>query len=125
MGQLLAELLCPWLLGFCPAPSTHNGTLSCTAANVHTCFYICGHMHTQRHTRGPYVQDTCAGARTHRTHPNTRTPEYKLGGYVLQHLFTMGYPSCPADVILRTCTHIHNNNCLLYTNMVYIKNMLL
>lgn len=83
-------------------------------------------MHTQRHTRGPYVQDTCAGARTHHTHANTRTQGYKLGGYVLQHLFTMGYPSCPADVILRTvtltCTHIHNNNCLLYTNMVYIKN---
>lgn len=80
---------------------------------------------THRDTRGPYVQDTCVGARAHHTHANTHTQEHKLGGYVLQHLFTMGYPSCPADVILHTvtltCTHIHNNN---YTNMVYIKNML-
>lgn len=56
MGQLLAELLCPWLLGFLPAPSTHNSTLSLTLINVHTCWCICGHMRTQRHTR----MDTCA-----------------------------------------------------------------
>lgn len=61
-GQLPAELLCPWLLGFLPAPSTHNSTLSLVLINVHTCWYICGHMHTQRHTRA----DTCAGTQAER-----------------------------------------------------------
>lgn len=54
-GQL-AERPCPWLLGFPPAPSTHSSTLSLALINVHTCWCICGHMHTQRHTR----TDTCA-----------------------------------------------------------------
>lgn len=64
-GQLLAELPCPWLLGFSPAPSTHNSTLSRVLINVHTCWYICGHMHTQRHTR----TDTCAAAQAERDKP--------------------------------------------------------
>lgn len=63
-GQLLAELLCPWLLGFLPAASTHSSTLSLTLINVHTCWCICGHMHTQRRTRTDTCAQTHAGSET-------------------------------------------------------------
>lgn len=59
--QLLAELLCPWLLGFPPPPSTHNGTLSLTLINAHTCLCICGHMHSLTETHKEAIhRDTCA-----------------------------------------------------------------
>lgn len=73
--QLLAELLCPWLLGFCAAPSTYNTALSRTAANVHTCLHLWPYGRTETrvlerararaHTHAVHTYTHYAHARTH------------------------------------------------------------
>ena len=71
--------------------------------------YICGHMHTQRHTQGPYVP-----TRVHKRTLREGT-KHKLTKSLLRHLFTINNPSCsPSQVTTQQHTHIHihNNNCL-------------
>lgn len=71
--------------------------------------YICGHMHTQRHTQGPYVP-----TRVHKRTLRERA-KHKLTKSLLRHLFTINNPSCSPQVMLphsNTHIHIHNNNCL-------------
>lgn len=100
-GQLLAELLCPWILGFSAPPFTQNSTLSLTVVNVHTCLHLGPYAHTQRHTWGPYVQ-----TRVHE-HTLREQEKYKLTNYLLQHLFKISNPSCPADVMQHSHMHMH------------------
>lgn len=63
-GQLLAELLCLWILSFSAAPCTHNSTLSRTLVYVHTCLHLWPYAHTKTHT-GVIHADTCTRAHTH------------------------------------------------------------
>lgn len=92
--------LCAHMLTFvaiCTHKDTHRG-------------HTCRHVHIRAHT-----------------HTHIGRENYKLTKYLLQHLFPISYPSCPADVKLHTVTltyaHIHNNNCSLYTNMFYKNNL--
>lgn len=116
-GQLLAELLCPWLLGFCPAPSAHNGTLSRTAANVHTCFYICGHMHTHRDTHGAHTCKTRVLERAHTTHMQTHARRNTNSGDMC--CSTCSQWATPAALLMSFYAQLHSHAHISITTTAY------
>lgn len=116
MGQLLAELLCPWLLGFCPAPSAHNGTLSRTAAkctHAFTFVAIC----TPRDTHGAHTCKTRVLERAHTTHMQTHTRRNTNSGDMC--CSTCSQWATPAALLMSFYAQLHSHAHISITTTAY------